>query len=73
MTFARPILILLAALLAVFAETQLNLPERLLAVRIHLLPAVVVYAALRSGLGMLTLTAVANNPNTCPKRISALY
>lgn len=57
MNFARPILILFAALLAVFAESQLNLPERLLAVRIHLLPAIVVYAALRSGLGMLTLTA----------------
>ena len=57
MTLARPILILIAALLAVFVETQFNLPERLLAVRIHLLPAVVVYAALRSGLGMLTLVA----------------
>lgn len=57
MTLSRSILILVVALLAVFVESQFNFSERLLAVHIHLLPAVVVYAALRSGLGVITLTA----------------
>ncbi len=57
MTLFRSILILLTALLAVFVETQVGFTERLLAVRIPLLPAVVVYGALRGGPGVLTATA----------------
>lgn len=52
------IAILLAAFLAVFAQTSFNGPRELLGAQVDLLPALMVYASLRGGFVTLALLAV---------------
>ena len=54
----QSILILVAAFLAVFAETALSAPRHLLGAQIDLLPAIMVYAALNTGLPTISLLAI---------------
>jgi hypothetical protein len=58
MRYFTPILILSFAFVAVFAEATLSGPRRLLGAQIDLLPAIMVYAALNSGIVMASLLAV---------------
>lgn len=57
MIWSRPILLLLAAYLGVWAETQLIFLRQLLGAPTHVLPALVVVAALRGGAGSILLVA----------------
>jgi cell shape-determining protein MreD len=50
--------ILLTAFLAVFVESHFDLPRRLLGAKIDLLPALIVYTALSSGVFTLALLAI---------------
>jgi rod shape-determining protein MreD len=52
------ILILVAAFLAVFAEAAIDGPRHWLGAQVDLLPALMVYAALRTNLATITLLAV---------------
>lgn len=54
----QTILILVAAFLAVFAEATLDGPRRWLGAQVDLLPALMVYAALRTNLATMALLAV---------------
>ena len=58
MSAFKTILILLFAFLAVFGEATLSAPRSLLGAQIDLLPALMVYAALNSGLPTIALLAV---------------
>lgn len=58
MTTLNSILVLLATFLAVFWEAAFNGIRHLLGAQIDLLPALVVYAGLRTGLSTMTLVAV---------------
>jgi rod shape-determining protein MreD len=58
MTALHPILILLAAFLAVFGEAAFNGLRHLLGAQVDLLPALVVYAALAADFTTLTLLCV---------------
>ena len=58
MNFFKPILILAFAFLAVFGEATLSAPRSLFGAQIDLLPALMVYAALNSGLPTIALLAV---------------
>ena len=58
MRFFTPILILGFAFVAVFAEATLSGPRRLLGAQVDLLPAIMVYAALNSGVVTTSLLAV---------------
>ncbi len=55
----HPILIVAAALLAVFLQARWDLPRVWLSVQIDLLPGLMVYAGLSAGLATVTLMAVA--------------
>ncbi|MEI7730576.1 MAG: rod shape-determining protein MreD [Verrucomicrobiota bacterium] len=57
MSWATPILILLAAYLAVFVETAFELPRHLLGTQVDLLPGLMVYAALSAGPGTIAMLA----------------
>ena len=58
MNIFQTILILAAAFLAVFGEATLSAPRNLLGAQIDLLPALMVYAALNSGLPTIALLAM---------------
>jgi len=58
MNWFHTISILLTALIGVFLEAAVTLPRDLLGAQINPLPALVVYAALRSNLTTLTLLAI---------------
>jgi len=58
MNWFHAISILLTALIGVFLEAAVTLPRDLLGAQINPLPALVVYAALRSNLTTLTLLAI---------------
>ncbi len=54
----KTILILAAAYLVVFGEASLSFPRNVLGAQVDLLPALMVYAALNSGLPTLSLLAI---------------
>jgi len=58
MNVFRTILILACAFLAVFGEATLSAPRHLLGAQVDLLPALMVYAALNTGLPSIALLAV---------------
>jgi len=58
MNVFQPILILAAAFLAVFGEATLPFPRSLLGAQVDLLPAIMVYAALNSGLATVVALAI---------------
>jgi rod shape-determining protein MreD len=58
MNWLKSIIILLAAIVAVFLETVLRAPREFLGAQIDLLPAIVVYASLSSDLVTMSLVAV---------------
>jgi hypothetical protein len=58
MTFLNPILILSFAFLAVFFEATLSAPRQWLGAQIDLLPALMIYAALRSDIVTVSLLAM---------------
>ena len=63
----KTILILAFAFLAVFGEATLSAPRSLLGAQIDLLPALMVYAALNSGLPTIALLAV-SSPSGEPRQ-----
>jgi hypothetical protein len=58
MTFLNPVLILSFAFLAVFGEATLSAPRQWLGAQIDVLPALMIYAALRSDIVTVSLLAV---------------
>ena len=58
MNWLKPIIILLAAFVAIFLEAVFNGPRDFLGAQIDLLPAIVVYASLSSNIVTLSLVAV---------------
>lgn len=58
MNFVPTILVLSCAYLAVFGEAALSFPRDLLGAQVNLLPALMVYAALNTGLATIALLAV---------------
>jgi len=58
MRFFTPILILGFAFIAVFIEATLSGPRRVLGAQVDLLPAIMVYAALNSGVFTASLVAI---------------
>jgi cell shape-determining protein MreD len=58
MNVFQTILILVFAFLAIFAETVLSAPRNLLGAQIDLLPALMVFTALNSDLGTVSLLAI---------------
>ncbi len=58
MNFFSPILILVAAFLAVFGEAAFSLPHCLFGAQIDLLPALMIYAALKADIITVSLLAV---------------
>ena len=58
MTFLKPILILSFAFLGVFGEATLSAPRQWLGAQIDVLPALMIYAALRSDIVTVSLLAV---------------
>jgi rod shape-determining protein MreD len=58
MNWLKPIIILLAAFVAVFLEAVLRGPREFLGAQIDLLPAIIVYASLSSDIVTMSLVAV---------------
>src|SRR5579872_7574408 len=69
MNWLNSILVLLVAFIAVFFEATSNTPRHLLGAQIDLLPALMVYASLSSGL--FTITALAIFGGLCFDSLSA--
>ena len=58
MSFFQPVLILSLAFIAVFGEATFSAPRHWLGAQVDLLPAIMVYAALNSGIVTVSLLAV---------------